>query len=170
MERGGEQDWPTWLNRHGPALVLFARQWAPAQSDAEDIVQDAFIRFWRARGSTNPETAYLFACVRTSALDWLRSRTRRARREKDAAGLKPLFAEPVFERFPEDEEWRAAVERKLSELPSEQREVLVLKLWGSLTFREIGQALNIPQDTAASRYRYALDFLRRNLEEVRPHG
>jgi RNA polymerase sigma factor (sigma-70 family) len=170
MESGGERDWATWLDRHGPALVLFARQWAPAQADAEDIVQEAFIKFWRARGSAEPETPYLYACVRNSALDWLRSRARRERREKDAAGLKPVFAEPVFEHSPENAEWRAGVERKLSELPAEQREVLILKLWGSLTFREIGQALNIPQDTAASRYRYALEFLRRNLEEVRPDG
>lgn len=170
MESGGERDWATWLDRHGPALVLFARQWAPVQADAEDIVQEAFIKFWRARRSAEPEAPYLYACVRNSALDWLRSRTRRERREKDAAGLKPAFAEPVFEHSPENAEWRAAVERKLSELPAEQRKALILKLWGNLTFREIGQALNIPQDTAASRYRYALEFLRRNSEEVRRNG
>jgi RNA polymerase sigma-70 factor (ECF subfamily) len=170
MEPGEERDWPTWLSRHGRALVLFARQWVPGQADAEDIVQEAFVKFWRARGSADPETPYLYACVRNCALDWLRSRARREQREKEAGGLKPVLVEPVFERSPENAEWRADVERQLSELPAKQRAVLILKLWGSLTFREVGQALNIPQDTAASRYRYALESLRRNLQEAQRNG
>jgi RNA polymerase sigma-70 factor (ECF subfamily) len=51
----------------------------------------------------------------------------------------------------------AAVDR----LPVGQREVLVMKIWNDLTFAEIGQALGISQNTAASRYRYALAALKK---------
>ena len=47
-------------------------------------------------------------------------------------------------------------------LPREQREVLVMKIWNELTFAEIGEALEISQNTAASRYRYALASLKKN--------
>jgi DNA-directed RNA polymerase specialized sigma24 family protein len=42
-------DWTQWLDRHGGTLLLLARQWAPTPSDAADIVQEAFLRFWRSR-------------------------------------------------------------------------------------------------------------------------
>jgi len=53
----------------------------------------------------------------------------------------------------------AAIDR----LPDEQREVLVMKIWNELTFAEIASALGISQNTAASRYRYALAALKKNL-------
>ena len=57
------------------------------------------------------------------------------------------------------------MERALDELPAEQRIVLQLKLWEGLTFEQIADALDIPANTAASRYRYGLDKLR---ERLRP--
>jgi len=51
-------------------------------------------------------------------------------------------------------------------LPDEQREVVILKIWNELTFAEIAQILEISQNTAASRYRYALGALKKNLQ---PH-
>ena len=54
----------------------------------------------------------------------------------------------------------AAVDR----LPHDQREVLVMKIWNELTFAEIATALEISQNTAASRYRYALATLKKTLQ------
>ena len=51
----------------------------------------------------------------------------------------------------------------IDRLPAEQREVLVMKIWNELTFADIGTVLGIPQNTAASRYRYALCALKKNL-------
>jgi len=170
MESSRETDWTAWLDRHGPALVLFARQWAHSQADAEDIVQEAFVRFWRARHQARRDVPYLYACVRTSALDWLRSRRRRGQREMEAAIARSVSAEPVFENSPETAELRSLIERTLSQLAEEQREVLVMKIWGGLTFQEIGEALDISQNTAASRYRYAVDALRRKSEEFSRNG
>jgi RNA polymerase sigma-70 factor (ECF subfamily) len=158
-------DWAAWLDEHGAALVLFARQWAPTAGDAEDVVQEAFVRFWRARERAADPAAYLFACVRRTALDWLRTRRRRTIREERAARPEST-GDHLFVTAPERAERRAAVEAALTRVPDEQRAVLVLKVWGGLTFPQIAEALDIPANTAASRYRYALGRLRELLAEA----
>ena len=60
----------------------------------------------------------------------------------------------------EQAERRDAIAAALATLPDAQREVLVMRVWGGLTFPQIAASLNIPADTAASRFRYALDKLR----------
>ncbi|HEY1375243.1 MAG TPA: sigma-70 family RNA polymerase sigma factor [Gemmataceae bacterium] len=158
-------DWAGWFDAHAAALVLFARQWAPATADAEDVVHDAFVRFWPARHRADDPTAYLYACVRRAALDWLRGRRRRAAREERAARAESAD-DSLFLSAPERAERRAAVEAALARLPDDQRAVLVLKIWGGLTFAQVAAALDIPANTAASRYRYALARLRELLAEA----
>jgi RNA polymerase sigma-70 factor, ECF subfamily len=152
------EDWKVCFSELAPGLVLFARQFVRTGADAEDIVQDAFVRFWRKDHSIE-NRALLFATVRSVALDLLRRDSRRARREASAALEVEQSTAPQFD-FDDgsQQELAAAVDR----LPVEQREVLVMKIWNELTFAEIGQALAISQNTAASRYRYALAALKKN--------
>jgi RNA polymerase sigma-70 factor (ECF subfamily) len=158
----GPDPWNLWLDRHGAALLLLARQWVPSRADAEDVVQEAFIRFWRSRQRVTDPAAYLYSCVKSCALDRQRGRSRQQRREEAAARpeAETWFAGPL-----EQEERRAAVETALANLPESQREVLVMKTWGSLSFAQIAEALGISANTAASRYRYALARLRKQLAE-----
>jgi RNA polymerase sigma-70 factor (ECF subfamily) len=162
---GTRDEWTVWLNQHGAALVLLARQWVPDRADAEDIVQEAFVRFWRSRHRAADPVAYLYTCVRHYALEWLRSRRRRVRREEAAARPEALDRTGLFTCPLEQAEWVQAIETALRRLPEGQREVLVLKIWGGLTFAQIAEALQIPVNTAASRYRYALARLREQLAE-----
>jgi RNA polymerase sigma-70 factor (ECF subfamily) len=157
-------DWSAWLEAHGGALVLFARQWLPATADAEDAVQEGFVRFWRVRHRAEDPTAYLFACVRRAALDRIRSDRRRTTRETSAA--RSESAEPLFHGAIERVERQAVIEAALRRLPEEQRAALVLKVWGGLTFLQMAAALDVPANTAASRYRYALAKLRELLAEA----
>jgi RNA polymerase sigma-70 factor (ECF subfamily) len=153
------EDWKTVFSEVAPGLLLFARQWVRSPTDAEDIVQDAFVKFWR-RNHRIDNRALLYATVRSTALDLIRRDSRRARREMEASAGAEVAMEPQFQ-F-EDESQRmlgVALER----LPREQREVLVMKIWNELTFAEIAQALEISQNTAASRYRYALVALKKDL-------
>ena len=60
----------------------------------------------------------------------------------------------------EQRERNALVEKAVRRLPSEQQEVILLKIWGEMTFEDIGNTLDISLNTAASRYRYALEKLR----------
>jgi RNA polymerase sigma-70 factor (ECF subfamily) len=155
-------EWAVWLDQHGAALVLLARQWLPSRADAEDVVQEAFVRFWRSRQRAVDPAAYLYACVKNCALQWQRSRLRRSRREEVAARpeAESWFAGPL-----EQDERRAAIAAALRTLPENQREVLVMKVWGGLSFPQIAEVLRVSANTAASRYRYALVKLREQLAE-----
>jgi RNA polymerase sigma-70 factor (ECF subfamily) len=160
--------WRQWLDRHGPAMLLLARQIVPARSDAEDVVQEEFVRFLTNRQLADDPAAYLFACVLSAALDWRRAGARRGRREEEAAARQQgpdAGRAALFTAGMEQEERQAAIEAALAKLPEAQREVLVMKVWAKLTFPQIGQALGIPADTAASRYRYAGEKLRGELAE-----
>jgi RNA polymerase sigma-70 factor (ECF subfamily) len=161
----GLDNWTGWLEEHGPTLVLVARQYVPSRTDAEDIVQEAFLRFWRARDQAVDPVAYLYACVRGCALEWLRGNRRRAHRESavarhEASADSALFFAPLAQA-----ERRSAIEEALQQLPEAQREVLVLKIWAGLSFTQVAQALGIPINTAGSRYRYALAKMRELLAE-----
>jgi RNA polymerase sigma-70 factor, ECF subfamily len=158
------REWSQWLRRHGPPMLLLARQLVETRADAEDVVQEAFVSFWPARHRAADPVAYLFACVRSAALDWRRGSRRRGRREEAVAREQPPAADRMFPGL-EHQERRAAIEAALSELPENQREVVVMKLWAKLSFPQIGRTLGVPADTAASRYRYALEKLRGRLAE-----
>jgi RNA polymerase sigma-70 factor (ECF subfamily) len=158
--------WQSWFECYGHRLLLFARQWATSAADAEDIVQEAFVRFWRSPYRNDADAhVQLFAMVRRAGIDLARSRARRIARERafgdgdDAGWFSPGGVSDGAE---------AEVEAGLSSLPPEQREVLVLKIWGELTFEQIGRSLSISPNTAASRYRYALEAMRRQLTPTAP--
>ena len=155
------QQWRTWLDRHGPALLLFARQWSATPTDAEDALQDGFLKFWKTRSRARDELAYLYTCVRSAAMDQGRSQRRRVARESasDSPGA-PSFEPPI-----ERAERQAMIEAALAQLPGDQREVVVMKIWGGLTFAQIAAALDTPLNTVASRYRYALAQLESELSE-----
>ena len=155
-----DEDWKTCFSQLGPALLLFARRWTNCRADAEDIVQEAFVRFWRREHSFE-NRALLYAAVRSAGLDRLRSEQRRVRREATVARDGAEHCEPQFAELDEGQQLLAeAVER----LPDEQRDVVILKIWNELTFAEIADVLEISQNTAASRYRYALGALRKILQ------
>ncbi|PYK45587.1 MAG: sigma-70 family RNA polymerase sigma factor [Verrucomicrobia bacterium] len=154
------EDWKVCFSELAPGLVLFARQWVGSAADAEDVVQDAFVRFWR-RNLSIKNRALLYAAVRSAALDLIRRDTRRARREAEVFGRAERSVQPQFEQLDDSQrELVAALDR----LSRDQREVLVMKIWIELTFAEIAEALGISQNTAASRYRYALAALKKTFQ------
>jgi len=158
--------WRECYRELAPKLLLFARQWAP--QDAEDIVQSAFVRFWKKHQSADrSHYPVLFAAVRTIALDHLRGDERRVRRENHPDAPVPRDGAPYFELAADDMDRTAravAVERALHAIPDDQREVVVLKIWGELTFQEIAETLGAPLNTITARYRYALEKLRDRID------
>jgi RNA polymerase sigma-70 factor (ECF subfamily) len=161
------EDWKSWFEARGPRLLLCARNWTRSLADAEDVLQEAFVRYWQHQRQLpgDPE-ALLVTSIRRAALDHARRESRRALREEQADG-GPGEGESCFASQPgEDAERRREIEAALQRLPGEQREVLVLKIWNELTFESIAGVLGIPANTAASRYRYALSALRKELKPV----
>ena len=164
-----ETSWKPWFERHSPALLLFARQWAGSEAAAEDAVKEAFVCFWRTRDSVSAPLPYLFSSVKRCALEARRGDARRRRREMEAQPRAFSERRPWFVARLERAERGAAIEAALSTLPAEQREVLILKIWSELTFAEIGETLEISLNTAASRYRYAIECLRSKLAREARH-
>lgn len=157
-----QPSWRHWFAQHGPRLLLFARQQTRTESDAEDVLQEAFVRLWRRHeGEEAPPPALFFTAIRHTAIDLARKHDRRTAREEKAHETQ----EPVtwFERRLEAEERQDQLLAAVRELPRPQQDVLTLKVWGELTFDDIARVLEIPANTAASRYRYALNGLRKQL-------
>jgi RNA polymerase sigma-70 factor (ECF subfamily) len=152
-------------DEHAGALFAFLLNFTRDPSDTRDVLQEVFIRIAREPGQLNGvrvERAYLIRLAHNAAVDLMRRRATRDRtREGFAADVNP-FA-PAND--PDEQVFREELAMALGELPEEQRAVVHLKLWEGLTFEEIAGALEIPPNTAASRYRYGLDKLR---ERLRP--
>src|SRR4051794_11527334 len=121
-----DENWKVSFAELAPGLVLFARQFVKSPADAEDIVQDAFVRFWRKEHSIE-NRGLLYATVRSVALDLLRRDARRARREASAMlDMEQTAAPPQFDFNDESQRGLATA---VDSLPAEQREVLVMKIW-----------------------------------------
>ena len=160
MEPSSPSDpWRTWLETSARRFLLFARDQTRCEADAHDVLQDALVESWRRHGDGPPPEALVFATIRRRAIDLARREQRRARRE--------LAAPDWFTPKPEEPGLDAELERAVKALPPHLREVVVLKTWSALTFQEIAVTLGVPLNTAASRYRYALEHLRGALKELR---
>jgi len=157
--------WQDWLVEHGPRLLLFARGWANCREDAEDLVQDAVLRLWHHQAKSDgspPDLPLAFSTIRFCGLNHHRSETRRRKREGNVVFLndfQDVWLDPVMEADEDAARLRRAVER----LSPKLREVVVMKIWSDLTFQQIAEALAISPNTAASRYRYALEQLQREM-------
>lgn len=147
-------------------MLIFAKQFVGCAATAEDVVHDGFIRFWRSRGEhgADKQESHLYGCVRWAALDWLRrSKRAKIREENYSTDEKTLNDASNFTCPLEKRETADLVEAALGKLPAEQREVVVLKIWVGLTLQQIGESLEISPNTAASRYRYAISALRKDV-------
>lgn len=144
---------------HAQALYAFAIDLTRHDADAADILQEIFCRLAEKPAllrNLRDERAFLLRMVYTRVVDASRRRAVR-QRFADAEKAAPLFAEAVD---PDEAEFRECVTHALGELPDDQRAVVHLKLWQGFTFEQIAATLDIPANTAASRYRYGLDKLR----------
>jgi RNA polymerase sigma-70 factor (ECF subfamily) len=150
--------WRAWVEAHACRCLLFARDQTRCEADAQDVLQEALIETWQRCGGKPPDAPLVFATIRRRAIDLARSNDRRLRREQ----ASPDWFYPPAESAARDEDLEQAVKT----LPPSLREVLVLKVWSGLTFQEIAATVGIPANTAASRYRYALERLRASLKEA----
>jgi RNA polymerase sigma-70 factor (ECF subfamily) len=135
-----------------------------SRADADDLVQETFLRLAgapaRLAGVENL-VAYVFTVARNEAMR-LDERRSRERRRLDTLAAEDLFCEAVGEddRACETAEWVAAA---LARLAPEVRELVELKTYGGLTIREISDVTGALQSTVATRYRRALEMMRRRM-------
>jgi len=139
--------------QHGAALVLFAAAMTGDRSRAQDAVHQVFLNLM-ANGNwiqASDTKAYLFASVRNAVLNDIKARGRHVTLEAETAWFVPPDRDHAAEKH---------LQRALREIPDDQRQIVVLHIWGDLTFSQIAAVLNINSNTAASRFRYAIGKLR----------
>ncbi len=154
---------------HAQALFSYLLNLTRNEVDTRDLLQALFTKLAQRPDlleGVREERAFLLRLARNLAIDLFRRRGAAQRHSDQLARevqASPLFA-PASD--PDERAFRQALEAALDELPADQREVVHLKLWEGLTFEQIASLLDIPPNTAASRYRYGLDKLRQRLRPL----
>lgn len=143
------------IDAHAAALVLYARQWCAAP---EDVVQEAFCKLAAVRSWPEDPQAWLFRVVRNAAIDAGRADRRREKREASVARPERWFVEPIIDGL----DATSAV-AALESLPAEQREVIVARLWGGMTFEQFAEIAGCSASSAHRRFEAGLATLRENL-------
>ena len=141
------------LDEHGAALVLYAQQWS---GSPEDVVQEAFIQLMQQRPLPNNVVGWLYRVVRNGAISASRAAARRVRHETAAGGN----CEPWFKHSLDEVVDAGAAVAALESLPIEDREVIVLRIWGGRSFDEIAELIGKSTSTAHRHFETALDTLR----------
>lgn len=172
--------WRPWLTENGSKLLLFARQQTRSLADAEDVLQEAVVKLARKVeegtfvGGQESWLPFIYTQIRRESIDLGRKDDRRKRREvaviDDTKGLGNDIDLPLFDEGEGNGETRRILVEGLKSLPKKFSEVITMKLWGERTFAEIGEALDISLNTAASRYRYGIEALRKQLATARLNG
>lgn len=165
LAAGDPEAFTALYDRLAVRLLGAARTMLATPVDAEDVVQDVFVELARGRARLAAVTdleAYVFTMLRHA----VHRRGRRAAIDRravvaSAAGRRATGAGVAAAAELPDDELAAAV----AALPEAQREVVALKIDGGLTFAEIAAVTGTSLNTAASRYRYALEKLRAALAD-----
>jgi RNA polymerase sigma-70 factor (ECF subfamily) len=167
MKMPGGNDIERLYDEHAQSLYAFLLNFTRNEPDTRDLLQEIFVKLAREPElltGIREERAFLIRLAHNLAVDLMRRRgTRDKTRENFAAEIISLFAATSD---PDEKVYREKLAMALDELPEEQRAVVHMKLWEGLTFEEIAAALEIPPNTAASRYRYGLDKLRGRLRPL----
>jgi RNA polymerase sigma factor (sigma-70 family) len=139
-------------------LVLYGRALGLSHAESEDVLQETFVALLQRPGKPSRPEHYCVRSFRNRALNYRRSLWRRLARE--------LESRRWFERVPGETAVERAAMRCLADLPVEQREAIVLKIWHRCTFEEIAELQQVSGHTAAGRYRYGLQRIKLRLKGV----
>jgi RNA polymerase sigma-70 factor (ECF subfamily) len=152
---------------HAASLFGYFLNLTRDEADTRDLLQSLYCQLAQRPellDGVRNERAFLLRMAHNAAIDLIR-RHDVLRRRNEALAAEPT---EVFEQTndPDDAAFRQELEAALAQLPPEQRAVVHLKLWEGLTFEAIAETVDVPPNTAASRYRYGLDKLRAQLRPL----
>jgi RNA polymerase sigma-70 factor (ECF subfamily) len=143
---------------HGRTLLAYASVFTSDRSTAEDVLHQVFLKLLRGGIEIPAEPlGYLCRAVRNTALNQRRNRARDIDLDSQTGWLESpagLLDAAI------------AVESALRTLPEDQREIIVLHVWGGMSFSEAAGVLDVSPNTAASRYRYGLAKLKDRLKSI----
>ncbi|MGO9830183.1 MAG: RNA polymerase sigma factor [Myxococcaceae bacterium] len=158
------------VQRHRARVFAFLKRLTQDSARAEDVLQETWLRVVRGAAGYQPTarfTTWVYTIARNACVD-------ASRREQHRAAASPLEEEPADvaspwsnpERGARSAELRAVLEAAVAALPTEQREVFLLRELAGVPFAEIALVTGAPTPTVKSRMRYALLVLRQRLSEA----
>jgi len=172
--RGDKEAYGVLVQRYMKRAYATALAWVGSHNDALDLSQEAFVRAWRGLKHFNPEFRFFtwyYRILRNLCLNHLRNRKRRARPFSEVEKAQALedipdeWSDPSI--LAEQDEQKAAVWKALAALKEHEREILILKDFQEMSYKEIAEALDCPVGTVMSRLYHARRALRERLVKYR---
>lgn len=161
--RGDREAFAELYARHRRGVYLCILSAVGDAACAEDLLQETFLKvFRRGLASRNGHASlgpYLAAVGRNLATDWRRREARGVRARTRVAWFLESRQAPAAAGLSAQE-----ATELLWGVPEEQREAVVLRIYGGLSFAEIAEMTRVPLNTAASRYRYGIEKMKTALE------
>ncbi len=159
------------VDQHSASLVLFARQWC---NDPDDAVQQAFIELVQLEALPRDQVAWLYTTTKRRAINQTRGESRHRKRNQVACvnvhpptdGNDPT---PWFESNMEKNEEVAKLKTKLETLEPVEREIIVARIWGELSFEQIGSLVGRSSSSVHRDYQTALVKLRQAWTDTNSH-
>lgn len=153
------------IDAHGAALTLYARQWCRAP---EDAVQEALVDLVRTEPVPNDPVAWLYTATRRRAMNVARAENRRAKHYRQASEETPTWFVPTHD----DLDNPVDVQSALADLPQLEREIVVARIWGGLSFAQIAELVEQSSSSVHRHYQRTLvelaEVLTQQLSETEP--
>jgi len=142
------------VDAHGAALALYARQWCRAP---EDALQEALIDLLLQSPGPDHPVAWLYKTVRRRAMNLARAERRRAKHHRQACEQRESWFLPTDSVLGEPVDMEALLRR----LPPLEREIVVARVWGELSYAQIAELVDRSTSAVHRRYQRALAELGR---------
>jgi RNA polymerase sigma-70 factor (ECF subfamily) len=183
FKTGDARAFSTLVSRHRGPVYNFIFRYVGHRQRAEDVLQETWMKVVRGSGQWQPTakfTTWVYTIARNLCVDSARKESFRqadsldapvgANDERTRGELVTDEAMQVPDRAAHNVRVRPLIERALSSLPDEQREVFLLREYQGIGFKEIAEVTGVNENTVKSRMRYALEGLRKRLGELGVDG
>lgn len=166
--KGDEAALVTLIERHFKSIYAYVYRFVHNATEAEDIVQETFIKVWRQLDRFKDGAGirpWLFRIARNTAIDYLRKKKHIPFSYFSEEGEEVVFADTSTDLLEESiaREQNAVLNGAIDQLPAHYREIIVLRAEQDLTFEEIATLLDKPLNTVKSSYRRGLLLLQKNM-------
>ena len=151
------------VRRHQKPLYYLALRYVKNEADAKDILQKSCLRAYKALGRFRGESSvrtWLFRIVINLSLNHIRdnSRKRKCEIEEDTIWEKPVGASRVI-----NQERAKEIRQAIEKLPQKQRNVLELRIYNEMSFKEVAQTLGCTENAAKVNFHHAVKRLRKDI-------
>jgi RNA polymerase sigma-70 factor (ECF subfamily) len=185
FKSGDARAFATLVQRHRGPVYNFILRYVGHRQRAEDVLQETWLKVVRSSSEWQPKarfTTWVYTIARNLCVDSARKESFRktdsldapaSNDESDGRTKGELVADPkgqTPDRAAHNTRLRPLIEQALLSLPSEQREVFLLREYQGIGFKEIAEVTGVNENTVKSRMRYALEGLRKRLGELGVDG